>query len=85
MNNKKLSVFAFLSFCLQASLSEAHTFNSTRPGTGTGVTFVSGKIDLVEAGFEFRKSNPEESHDFETNAFPDLLLRFGLSEKMDLS
>ncbi|MDD4086009.1 MAG: transporter [Bacteroidales bacterium] len=84
MKIKKLIGVILFIFCLQTTHLRAQSFSSDRPGAGDGVATVEARYFQVETGLDFSKLNPGEKAEFTVNSLPVMLLRYGLSEKVEL-
>ena len=67
-----------------SSLTFGQSFSSDRPGAGDGVATVGPRYFQLEAGLDFSRSNGGEINEFTANSLPIFLVRYGLTEKIEL-
>jgi len=60
------------------------TISSDRPGIGIGASTVLKNRFQAEIGFEMARFEPNERYTFHQNALPIALMRYGLSDKVEL-
>ncbi|MDN5349820.1 MAG: hypothetical protein PWQ54_1216 [Bacteroidales bacterium] len=60
------------------------SFSPDRPGAGDGVATVEPRYFQLEAGLDFSKANAGELSEFTANSLPVLVLRYGLTENIEL-
>jgi hypothetical protein len=84
MKTKCLLSIVGLFLLASTSLTFGQSFSSDRPGAGDGVATVEPRYFQVEAGLDFSKTNAGELNEFTSNSLPLILLRYGLTENIEL-
>lgn len=84
MKNRFLQIGLLFLLLLFGFFLRAQTISSDRPGVGDGASIVLKNKFQLETGLEFARYRPGESYMFNQNTLPIALLRYGLSDKIEL-